>query len=83
MQLLNDKRSDTSCRDMILLDVNSTHTVLMPAENDIIFNFKMDRSYFIDSFISKFSSVNPIVTFLTNIIDQKAQHNDYIIFFFL
>ena len=40
----------------------------------------MDRSYFSDSFISKFSSVNPIVTFLTNIIDQKAQHNDYIIF---
>ena len=52
----------------------------MPTENDIIFNFQMDRSYFTNSFISKFSSVNPIVTFLTSIIDQKAQHEDYIIF---
>ena len=78
--IVNDKEVILHAGDMILLDVNSKHTVLMPTENDIIFNFQMDRSYFSDSFISKFSSVNPIVTFLTNIIDQNAQHNDYIIF---
>ena len=72
--IVNDKEVILHAGDMILLDVNSKHTVLMPTENDIIFNFQMDRSYFSDSFISKFSSVNPIVTFLTNIIDQKAQH---------
>lgn len=52
--IVNDKEVILHAGDMILLDVNSKHTVLMPAENDIIFNFQMDRSYFSDSLLANF-----------------------------
>ena len=41
--IVNDKEVILHAGDMILLDVNSKHTVLMPTENDIIFNFQMDQ----------------------------------------
>ena len=40
----------------------------------------MNRSYFNEVLISKFTSSNPITTFLTNIIDHTAKHEDYVIF---
>lgn len=78
--IINEKEVMLQAGDIILLDKNSSHTVLPPSKNDLIFNFQMNRSYFTDAFISKFVSSNPIVTFLTNIIDNTAKHDNYVIF---
>ena len=78
--MVNDKEIILHTGDILLLDINSKHTILPPSENDIIFNFQMNRSYFNEAFISKFTSSNPITTFLTNIIDHTAKHEDYVIF---
>lgn len=78
--IVNDKEIVLHTGDFILLDVNSKHTILPLSEKDIIFNFQMDRSYFTETFISKFTSSNPITTFLTNIINTTAKHEDYIVF---
>lgn len=78
--MVNDKEIILHTGDILLLDINSKHTILPPSENDIIFNFQMNRSYFNEALISKFTSSNPITTFLTNIIDHTAKHEDYVIF---
>ncbi len=54
--MVNDKEIILHTGDILLLDINSKHTILPPSENDIIFNFQMNRSYFNEAFISKFTS---------------------------
>ena len=78
--IINDKTINLNAGDFLMIDQGSKHTILMPKDKDLIFNFQMDRNYFTHSFISRFEDSEPITNFLSRVIDVNAKHDNYVLF---
>lgn len=78
--ILSGKPVPLTTGDMLLLDRGSRHRILPTGENDLVFNFLMERSYFNETFMQMASDVGGIADFLANSISNSAQHDNYVIF---
>lgn len=79
-QIINDKEVRLNQGDFCILDTNVPHEILPLGKNDIIIDIVIEKSYFTYGLLTRLSEQGVLSSFLTNIIREDTNHNNYILF---
>lgn len=79
-QIINGKSRNLKEGEMILIDCETVHAIGYTNENDIMINLMIHKNYLNNTFINRLSSDSIISRFFINAMNQKTNHNNYIIF---
>lgn len=75
IQTVNEKRMTLHQDDLIILDTQVKHSVLMPGQNDIMLAFRFSIEYFTQNFFREFKSDNLMGEFLLKSIYERQKNN--------
>lgn len=79
-EIIKDKTITLKKGQICIVDTGIPHSILPTFEDDIIINILIRREYFSTSFLSRLSSKGIISEFLINVVSDKRDHDNYIIF---
>ncbi len=79
-QIINGKSLFLRQGEMILIDCETIHAIGYTNINDIMINLMIHKKYLNNSFLNRLSNDSLVSRFFINSINEKANHNSYIIF---
>ncbi|MBC7959414.1 MAG: AraC family transcriptional regulator, partial [Vallitaleaceae bacterium] len=79
-QIINDQKITMHAGEICILDTNVKHSIVTNAEEDIVINCLMRKSYFDVSFLSRLSGNDLLSSFFVHAIFQSKDYNNYILF---
>ena len=78
--MVNDKTIHLSTGDICIMDRNVSHRILPTGEKDIVLYIMLSIEYFSNSFINALLDSGPVAKFLADVILEKNDHNQYLMF---
>jgi AraC-like DNA-binding protein len=79
-QIINGKTLTLLEGELILIDCETVHAIGYTNENDIMISLLIHKEYLNNAFLNRLSNDSIISRFFINAMNQKTNHNNYIIF---
>lgn len=79
-QTINTTTLTLNQNDILILDTQVQHSIMMAHENDIMLAFRFSKDYFINNFFKDFNTDNPISDFLLKSLFESQKYQQYLRF---
>lgn len=79
-QIINGKSMTLLEGEIILIDCETVHAIGYTNENDIMISLLIHKDYLNNTFLNRLSNDSMISRFFINAMNQKTNHNSYIMF---
>lgn len=79
-QIINGKTLTLLEGEIILIDCETVHAIGYTNENDIMISLLIHKGYLNNTFLNRLSNDSIISRFFINAMNQKTNHNNYIMF---